>query len=330
METRKLDSTDLDLTVLGIGTWAIGGEGWEYGWGPQEEKDSIAAMLEGLELGLNWIDTAAAYGFGASEEAVGKALRLWGRPVIIATKCGILREPGNRINRFISKKTILQEVEGSLRRLKVDCIDLYQLHWPSPDENIEESFETLLRLKEEQKIRFAGVSNFSVPQLERCRRIGEVASLQPPYNLLRREIETEILPWCKQNSTGVITYSPMLSGLLTGKVTRAWAEGLPESDWRSPKRGMPISAHLQEPGLSRFLAFLDTLQKIAAASGRTVAQLAIAWVLRRPEVTAAIVGARRKGQMEETVKAASWKLTSAEIEAVDAASLAYREAITAS
>jgi len=319
MQTRRLGKSELELTPIGIGTWAIGGGEWEYGWGPQRENDSIEAILEGLELGLNWIDTAAAYGFGASEEAVGKAARLWGRPVIIATKCGILPAPGNRVNRYISKKTILKEAEDSLRRLKVDCIDLYQIHWPVPDENIEESFEALMQLKQEQRIRYAGVSNFSISQLERCLRIGEVTSLQPAYNILRREIEAEILPWCQSNGIGVITYSPIYCGLLTGKVSRSWAESLPLTDWRSPARGLPISQYLKEPGLTPFLGFIEKLQKIAAESGRSVAQLAIAWVLRRTEVTATIVGTRRKGQLAETVAAAAWQLTADELTAVEEA-----------
>jgi aryl-alcohol dehydrogenase-like predicted oxidoreductase len=329
METRRLGDTDLDLTVIGIGTWAIGGGDWEYGWGPQQEQDSIDSILEGLELGINWIDTAAAYGFGAAETAVGKALTAWGKPVFIATKCGILPGPRASVIRHISKKSILKEADASLKRLKADCIDLYQIHWPVPDENVEEAFEALLELKQQQKIRWAGVSNFSVAQMERCSRLGHVSSLQPPYSLLRREIESELLSWCRQNQCGVIVYSPMQCGLLTGKVTREWIDALPDSDWRAPKRNLFNTQFLAGPNLTHFLALVERLKEIASDSRHTPAQLAISWVLRREEVTAAIVGARRCGQIEETAKAAQWKLSDDELAAVEEAYARFRDKFSA-
>ena len=220
METRRLGNTDLDLTPVGFGTWAIGGGDWGMGWGPQEEKDSIGSILEGLESGINWIDTAHAYGFGLSEEIVGKALREWGQPVIVATKCGVLSNADKTPRRFASRETILEEVENSLRRLQVETIDLYQLHWPEPDENIEEAWQTLLDLQAQGKIRWPGVSNYSASQLGRAAALGPVSSLQPRYSLLNRQIEDEgQMDWCRENNCGIVCYSPMESGLLTGKVT---------------------------------------------------------------------------------------------------------------
>jgi len=215
METRRLGNTDLDLTPVGFGTWAIGGGDWGMGWGPQEEKDSIGSILEGLEAGINWIDTAHAYGFGLSEEVVGKALREWGQPVIVATKCGVLPNDDKTPRRFASRELILEEVEGSLRRLQADTIDLYQLHWPEPAENIEEAWQALLDLQAQGKIRWPGVSNYSASQLGRAAALGPVSSLQPRYSLLNRQIETGgQMDWCRENNCGIVSYSPMESGLL--------------------------------------------------------------------------------------------------------------------
>jgi len=229
MHTRKLGNSDLELTPVGLGTWAIGGGDWGMGWGPQEENDSIAAILEGLEAGINWVDTAHAYGFGLSEEMVGKALREWGQPVIVATKCGVLPNTDKTPRRFASRETILEEIEGSLRRLRVDTIDLYQLHWPEPDKNVEEAWQTLLDLQAQGKIRWPGVSNYSAAQLGRAAALGPVTSLQPRYSLLNRQIEEEgQMDWCRENNCGIVCYSPMESGLLTGKVNHDWIDQLPE------------------------------------------------------------------------------------------------------
>jgi len=304
MQTRKLGYTDLYLTTVGLGTWAIGGGGWAYGWGPQDDTDSIRAIQRALDLGINWIDTAAVYGLGHSEEIVGKAIRGRRDQVIIATKCGLVWDEGSTTPYGRLKAwSVRQEVEASLRRLGVDVIDLYQIHWPNPDEDIEEAWATIADLVREGKIRYAGVSNFSVEQMKRIQPIHPIASLQPPYNMLRRDIEAEILPFCAANNIGVIVYSPMASGVLTEKFSRQWVASLPDDDWRKK-----YSGHLQEPELSANLTLVEGLKAIAARYGRTVSQLAIAWTLRRPEVTAAIVGARRPDQIEQTAPAADWTL----------------------
>jgi aryl-alcohol dehydrogenase-like predicted oxidoreductase len=317
METRQLGDTDLQLTVVGLGTWAIGGE-WFMGWGPQTEKDSIAAILEALELGINWIDTAPAYGFGRAEEVVGKALKRWGQPVLIATKCGVLKGPDGKSLFSIKRESIFKEVEDSLRRLAVDVIDLYQIHWPREDIDIEEGFQALLDLKAQGKIRHAAVSNFSREQLERISKYAQPASLQPPYSLLKREVEKEILPWCKTNKVGVVAYSPMQNGLLTGKFSAEWIESLPRSDWRRARWGrLNEINYFAEPELSGLVELVEQLKSVAARRDRTVGQLAVSWVLRKPEITAAIVGARKKGQIAETAQAADWKLTNSEVEEIE-------------
>jgi aryl-alcohol dehydrogenase-like predicted oxidoreductase len=304
MQTRKLGYTDLYLTTVGLGTWAIGGGGWAYGWGPQDDTDSIRAIQRALDLGINWIDTAAVYGLGHSEEIVGKAIRGRRDQVVIATKCGLVWDEGSTTPYGRLKAwSVRQEVEASLRRLGVDVIDLYQIHWPNPDEDIEEAWATIADLVREGKVRYAGVSNFSVEQMKRIQPIHPIASLQPPYNMLRRDIEAEILPFCAANNIGVIVYSPMASGVLTEKFSRQWVASLPDDDWRKK-----YSGHLQEPELSANLALVEGLKAIAARYGRTVSQLAIAWTLRRPEVTAAIVGARRPEQIEQTAPASDWVL----------------------
>ena len=320
METRRLGNTDLDLTPVGFGTWAIGGGEWGMGWGPQAEKDSIESILEGLEAGINWIDTAHAYGFGLSEEVVGKAVKEWGQPVILATKCGVLPDENNFPRRFASRETIIEEVEGSLRRLQVDAIDLYQLHWPEPDENVEEACQTLLDLKQQGKILWPGVSNYSPAQLARAAALGPISSLQPRYSMLNHQIKEEgQMDWCRENNCGIVCYSPMESGLLTGKVNCEWIDSLPENDWRRHKPEHPVAALLHPPKLEPFLQLVEQLKTIAEPSGHTVSQLAVAWALRPPEVTSAIVGARRKGQIAETVRAAEWSLGQAELDAVTAA-----------
>ncbi|MGQ9709720.1 MAG: aldo/keto reductase [Anaerolineae bacterium] len=304
MQTRKLGYTDLYLTSIGLGTWAIGGGGWEYGWGPQDEADSIRTIQRAIDLGINWIDTAAVYGLGRSEEVVGKAIRGRRDQVVIATKCGLVWDEGSTVPYGRLKAwSVRKEVEASLRRLNVDVIDLYQIHWPNPDEDIEEAWATIADLIREGKVRYGGVSNFSVEQMKRVQAIHPIASLQPPYNMLRREIEAEILPFCAANNIGVIVYSPMGSGVLTERFSRERVAELADDDWRKKHND-----NFREPLLSANLALVDGLREIARRYGRTVSQLAIAWTLRRPEVTGAIVGARRPEQIEETAPAADWIL----------------------
>ena len=311
MKTRKLGRTDLNLSVIGLGTWAIGGGGWRYSWGPQDDRESIATILRALDLGVNWIDTAPVYGLGHSEEIVGKAVEGLRKKPIIATKCGLVWDKNREISNCLKEESIRSEVEASLKRLKVDIIDLYHIHWPIPDEDIEEAWRTIADLVDEGKIRYAGVSNFSVEQLERIQDIHPIASLQPPYNMLRREVEDELLGFCAENGIGIVAYSPMERGLFTGKFSRERVKNLPEDDHRGK------DTRFQEPELSVNLKLVEDLRKIAEKRGKTVAQLAIAWVLRRPEVTAAIVGARHPYQIEETVAAGEWTLSEEDIAAVE-------------
>jgi aryl-alcohol dehydrogenase-like predicted oxidoreductase len=313
MQQRRLGFTDLYLTTVGFGAWAIGGP-WDFGWGPQDDDDSIATIQRAVDLGINWIDTAAAYGLGHSEEIVGRALKGRRDGVILATKCGLAwNDPSEKkvFNR-LKAWSVRQEAEGSLRRLGVEVIDLYQVHWPRPDEDLEEGWAEIARLVEEGKVRYAGVSNFSVDQIRRCQAIHPVASLQPPYSLIDQRVEAELLPFCAANDIGVVAYSPMASGLLTGKFTAERIEALPEDDVRRR------NGHFREPELSANFALIDALRPIAARHGRTVGQLAIAWTLRRPELTSAIVGARRPGQVDEIVPAGDWTLSEAELAEVDA------------
>ncbi len=311
MQTRKLGYTDMMFTTVGLGTWAAGG-GSRYGWGPQPDDESIAAIRRGLDLGINWLDTAPAYGPGHSEEVVGKAIKGRRDEVFIATKCGILwKEDGSDIYGNLKKESIRREVEDSLRRLQVIVIDLYQIHWPRPPEGIEEGWGTIADLIKEGKVRYGGVSNFSVEQLKRIQPIHPVASLQPPYSMINRAAEDELLPFCAENDIGVIVYSPMERGLLTGKMTRERIAQMPEDDNR--QRYGPF----QEPQLSANLELVEGLRPVAERYGKTPAQLALAWVLRRPEVTGAIVGTRRPSQIEETAQAADWTLPAEEVAEID-------------
>jgi aryl-alcohol dehydrogenase-like predicted oxidoreductase len=312
MRTRQLGETDLHLSVIGLGSWAIGGSGWDYGWGHQEEKDSLDAIHEALECGINWIDTAAVYGLGRSEEVVGKALKLWKKPVIVATKCGLLANPDGSVFGCLQRKSILKEAEASLKRLQRDTIDLYQIHWPNPFSQIEEGFEALLDLKKQGKIRWAGVSNFSVKQMKKMAACGKIASLQPPYSLINRRVEKEILPWCHKNKVGVVTYSPLQCGMLTSKFSRAWLHNLPEEDWRKSK-----AEFFQEPQLSLHLELVEKLKNIAAKTSHTVSHLALSWVLRRNELTSVIVGARKKGQIREIAEAARWTLDQDQVREIE-------------
>jgi aryl-alcohol dehydrogenase-like predicted oxidoreductase len=313
MRTRKLGDTDLQLTEIGFGAWALGGGG-EWGWGPQDDRDSIATIQRALDSGINWIDTAASYGHGRSEEVVGRAIKGRRDEILIATKGGIVWDE-NKNNFFRMKAwSIRQEAEDSLRRLGVDVIDLYQIHWNSPDEDLEQAWTEVARLIQEGKVRYGGVSNWTVDQIRRAQAIHPVASLQPKYNLLVREVEAELLPYCAANNIGVIAYSPLASGLLTGKVTKEWLASLPESDWRTRNND-----HYKEPELSANLELVEKLKRIAARRGRIVCELAIAWILRRPEVTAAIVGARRPDQIDTWISAADWDLEPQELDEIEAA-----------
>ena len=312
MNTKKLGNSDLEITPVGFGAWAIGGSGWEFAWGDQDDKASVAAIHRGLELGLNWIDTAAVYGVGHSEEVVARALETWSgsRPYVF-TKCGLLGDEKGYVHRNLKAASIRRECENSLRRLKVNTIDLYQIHWPSED--LEEGWEEMARLQKEGKVRWIGVSNFDADQLGRAERIAEITSLQPPYSLIRREIEAEILPYCQSHGIEVIVYSPMQSGLLTGAMTRERVAKLPESDWRSR------DPEFREPKLSENLALVERLRKVGEKYGRPPGQVAVAWVLRNPAVTAAIVGARNAQQVEKNVGAAELQLTDEDVAEIEAA-----------
>ena len=310
MKTRKLGQTDLELTAIGLGTWAIGGS-WQFGWGPQNISDSIATIIKALECGINWIDTAPIYGCGDSETAVGKALKELSTKPIIATKCGLIWDKKRQKVSCLDKESIITECEASLKRLGIEMIDLYQMHWPVPDEQIEEAWQAMLKLKQQGKVRHIGVSNFSTGQLERISEITPAESLQPPYSILKRNFEDELLAYCKKNDIGVVVYSPMQKGLLTGKVTAQWVADLPPDDHRHN------DPDFKEPKLTDNLEIVQRLELIAARENKTIAQLAIAWVLRHSQVTSAIVGARKPEQIEQTSKAADWQLSDEDIEEIE-------------
>lgn len=311
MLTRKLGNSDLNITPIGFGAWAIGGGGWAFGWGSQDDNDSITSIREAINLGINWIDTAAVYGLGHSEEVVAKALAGVSPRPYLFTKCGRVWDEKGLIGKRLKAASIRAECEASLKRLKVDVIDLYQMHWPEPDEDVEEGWQAMLKLKEEGKVRWVGVSNFSAEQLARAGKLGTVTSLQPPYSMIRPEVEDSILPYCLKHTIGVIAYSPMASGLLTGKMTRERIAAMPADDWRKDK-----NRHYQEPLLTRNLTLVERLRAIGARHGRTPAEVAVAWVLRHPAVTGAIVGARKPGQLKELVGAVDWRLTPSEIDEI--------------
>jgi aryl-alcohol dehydrogenase-like predicted oxidoreductase len=283
METRQLGNTDMQITPIGFGSWAIGGGNWEFGWGPQDDRHAIEAVQRAVDLGMNWIDTAAVYGLGHSEELVGQAIRGMSRKPFIFTKCSMLWNEQRKIYRSLKADSVRQECEASLRRLGIDVIDLYQIHWPDPATELEEGWEAMVRLQEEGKVRYLGVSNFDVEQMRRVQRIAPISSLQPPYSLLNRAVEREILPFCQENDVGVIVYSPMASGLLTGAMTRQRIADFPSDDWRR------LNANYREPRLSRNLAIVDFLKQVGARHGRSAGEVAIAWTLRHPAVTGAIV-----------------------------------------
>ncbi len=310
MQTRQLGYTDLKLTTIGLGTWAMGGP-WQFGWGPQDDDEAIAAIPAALDTGINWIDTAPVYGLGHSEELVGKALKATSQKPIIATKCSLLwNEKKEKVN-CLKAQSIREECHASLKRLGIETIDLYQIHWPEPDEDIEQAWKEMAALVQEGKIRFLGVSNFNVEQIKRLQKIHPVASLQPPYSMLHREVEKELLEFCAQSKIGVVAYSPMQRGLLTGNFSQERLADLPLDDHR---RRNP---DFHEPKFTATLELVEQLKEIAERNGKTLAQLAISWVLRRPEVTAAIVGARRPRQILETAPASDWNLSKEDIEQIE-------------
>jgi aryl-alcohol dehydrogenase-like predicted oxidoreductase len=314
MQTRKLGNSNLNITPVGYGAWAVGGSGWQFAWGSQDDNDSIAAIHRALELGVNWIDTAAVYGLGHSEEVVARALKTWSGPrPYIFTKCGLRWDAQGNVQKVLSASSIRQEIEDSLRRLSIDVIDLYQIHWPpDPDSPaLEEAWSTLADLKREGKVRWIGVSNFNVRQLRRAQAIAPVTSLQPPYSLVHREIEADILPYCLREGIGVIVYSPMASGLLTGAMTRERAAKLSKDDWR---RGHP---DFTEPNLSRNLELVERLGEIAKRHNRSIGEVAIAWTLQHPAVTGAIVGARNARQAEGVMRAGDLRLNDKEVKEIE-------------
>jgi aryl-alcohol dehydrogenase-like predicted oxidoreductase len=322
MKTKRLGNSNLSITPVGFGAWAIGGSGWEFGWGEQDDKASVAAIHRALELGVNWIDTAAVYGMGHSEEVVATALRAWPGPrPYVFTKCGLRWDEQGYVRRDLTAASIRRECEDSLRRLNVDAIDLYQIHWPTED--LEEGWSTMAELQKEGKVRWIGVSNFNVEELRRAQAIAPITSLQPPYSLVRREVEQEILPYCRSNGIGMIVYSPMASGLLTGAMTQERAASLPDSDWRS----RDIEFH--EPRLSKNLALVERLREVGERVQRPPGQVAIAWVLRNPGVTGAIVGARNAKQVEGNVDAATLRLTAKEIAEIEGKDEKKPELVTA-
>lgn len=313
MQKRRLGYTELEITRIGLGTWAIGGGDWKFGWGPQDDQASIAAIHRAIDLGINWVDTAPAYGLGHCEEVVGRALREISKKPLVFTKCERCWDEKGELFGRLKRESVVAEIEASLKRLQVEVIDLYQIHWPQPDEDIEEGWEAIATGIKQGKIRYGGVSNFNVDQMKRLLPIHPIASLQPPFSMVRREIESELLPFCGANGIGTIIYSPMQKGLLTDKLSKAWADGLPANDHR---RGDP---NFQEPKLGRHLKLVEALRMIAKREGHTVGQLAIAWALHQPHVTGAIVGARSPNQIEETAPAGDWDLGASLLAEIDQA-----------
>jgi len=304
LSLRKLGNSDLHPTPIGFGAWAIGGGNWEFAWGPQDDQESIAAIHRALDLGVNWIDTAAIYGLGHSEEIVGQAIKSHSGPKpLVFTKCSMRWHEDRSIYRSLKAGSLAEELEGSLGRLGVETIDLYQIHWPNPEEEIEEGWEALARFKEQGKIRWIGVSNFSVEQMKRAQKIAPITSLQPPYSMLRRAIEAEVLPFAQDNGIGVINYSPMSSGLLTGAMTAERVAAFPADDWR--RRAVEFN----EPRLTRNLRLVELLREIGSGHGVTPGVVAVAWTLHHPAITAAIVGGRSASQVEGLAPALDFRLS---------------------
>ena len=313
MQTRELGNSDMMITRIGIGAWAIGGGGWQWSWGPQDDQQSIDAIHAALDQGVNWIDTAAVYGLGHSEEVVARAVQTSTKKPFLFTKCERVWDDRGEIGGSLKADSIRRECEASLRRLQVDVIDLYQIHWPQPAQDIEEGWAEMARLQKEGKVRFIGVSNFNVEQMKRCQAIAPITSLQPPYSLIAREVEQEILPYCLENKIGVIVYSPMHSGLLSGAMTRQRANSFAPDDWR---RRDP---NFSEPLLSRNLRLAEVLREIGKRHGRTPGEAAIAWTLLNPAVTAAIVGVRSRDQVKGIIGTMEFSLSRAEAQEIEGA-----------
>ena len=312
MKTNQLGCSDMKISPLGIGTWAIGGPEGNYNWGPQDDKDSIEAIHKALDLGMNWIDTAAAYGKGHSEEVVGKAIKgLSPKPYVFTKNSLVFWDKDRVVTNCLKADSIRRECEDSLRRLAVEALDLWQIHWPNPDPDIEEGWGEMAKLKKEGKLRWIAVSNFSVSQMKRAQAIAPIASLQPPYSAIRRDVESEILPFCARENIGVIPYSPMQAGLLSGKMSKERVKNLAPGDWRRN------NDNFKEPKLSKNLALQEVFQKIAARHGHPAGVAAIAWVLRRSEVTGAIVGLRNSRQAEELAPALEFRLSPDELKEIE-------------
>lgn len=311
MQTRSLGCSDMKITPIGIGTWAIGGPEGNYNWGPQDDADSMAAIHKALDLGMNWIDTAAAYGKGHSEEVVGKAIKGLSRKPYVFTKNSLAWKEDKVIFNCLKADSICKECEDSLRRLQVEALDLWQIHWPNPDGDIEEGWGEMAKLRKAGKVRWIGVSNFSVSQMKRAQAIAPIASLQPPYSAIRREVEAEILPFCAKENIGVIPYSPMQAGLLSGRMSKERVLNMAEGDWRRNNE------NFKEPKLSKNLALQEAFDKIAVRHSHPAGVAAIAWVLRRNEVTGAIVGVRNARQAEELAPALEFRLSPDELKEIE-------------
>jgi len=310
MQTRRLGNSDLQITPLGVGAWAIGGGGLPFAWGPQDDNDSVSAIHAALDGGINWIDTAPVYGLGHSEEIVGRAIKGRVTRPHVFTKCSIVWDENRLPTRSMNRESIRRECEASLRRLGIDAIDLYQIHWPDPEADIEEGWSAVAELQKEGKVRWIGVSNFKPAQMARIQPIAPIASLQPPYSILSPEIEAEILPYCANHHIGVIVYSPMKSGLLTGAMTRERIASMPEDDFRQR------TISFKEPLLTRNLNLVELLRAIGERHGRSPGEVALAWTLRRPEVTGAIVGLRSPKQVDGVIGAADFRLSKGEVEEI--------------
>ena len=309
---RTLGNSDLKLTPIGFGAWAIGGGNWEFAWGPQDDNESIGAIHRALDLGVNWIDTAAIYGLGHSEEVVARALKTSGHKPLVFTKCSMRWNDDRTIYRSLKAKSLEDELHASLRRLGRETIDLYQIHWPNPETEIEEGWAALAKFKEQGKVRYIGVSNFNVEQMKKAQKIAPITSLQPPYSMLRRAVEEEILPFAKENHIGVISYSPMVSGLLTGKMTAERVATLPQDDWR--RRAVEFN----EPRLSRNLRLVEVLREIGRPHQVESGVVAVAWTLHHPAITGAIVGGRTAQQVEGLAPALRLRLSEEEYQHINA------------
>jgi len=311
MIKKRLGNSDMELTPIGVGAWAMGGGGWKFAWGPQDDTESVAAIHAALDHGVNWIDTAAVYGLGHSEEVVARALAGRSHRPYIFTKCSRVWDEAGEISSGLKADSVRRECEASLRRLAVDTIDLYQIHWPMPDSDIEEGWGCLAKFQQEGKVRWIGVSNFNPAQMERCRPIAPITSLQPPYSAISPEVASETLPYCAQHGIGVIVYSPMKSGLLTGTMTKERVAAFPADDFRRN------ALSFQEPHLSKNLELAELMRRIGARHGRSAGEVAIAWALNNPSVTAAIVGMRSAGQVEGVIGALEYRLSPEEIAEVE-------------